>query len=111
MVKNMLEIIVATLWGTCAVYTIWYSTSAKHYAPITLTEAKLLWKIHRQSFNCNSRKWRKIKYRGEIVGFECECGHKHIQRKPIVGSPPSSYNAKPQNSPTLIIERLHTSYK
>ncbi len=107
----MLEIIVVTLWGSCAIYTIWYSTSAKHYAPITSAEARLLWKIHKQNFNCNARRWRKIKHGGEIVGFECECGHKHIQRKPIVGSSPTSRNVNQQNSPTLIIERLHSFYK
>ncbi|MEM3536550.1 MAG: hypothetical protein QXF44_02110 [Candidatus Bathyarchaeia archaeon] len=85
----MLEIYMFTLWGCLALYTTWYFTSAKHYAPLTPTEAKILWKIHKQNLRCNGRKWHQIKRGGKIVGFACECGYKHIQKRPIVASQPT----------------------
>ncbi|MGB9693363.1 MAG: hypothetical protein ACPLYF_00800, partial [Fervidobacterium sp.] len=30
-----------------------------------------------------------IKRRGKIIGFKCECGYKHIQKRPIVASTPA----------------------
>jgi hypothetical protein len=84
----MLEIITPTMWATFAAYATWYLTSAKDYAPLTSKEAEMLWKIHRQDANCNAKKWRIIKYKGKIVGFECECGHKHEQKRPIAINQP-----------------------
>jgi hypothetical protein len=79
----MMEIIAPTLWATFAAYATWYLTSAKDYAPLTSKEAEMLWKIHRQDANCNAKKWHIIKYKGKIIGFECECGHKNTQKRPI----------------------------
>ncbi|MBS7616330.1 hypothetical protein KEJ45_03940 [Candidatus Bathyarchaeota archaeon] len=86
----MIEIIMATLWACFAAYAIWYFTMAKHYAPLTLTEAKILWKIHKQNTGCSSKMWREIRRGEKIVGFECECGYKHIQKRPITASAPTS---------------------
>jgi hypothetical protein len=95
-VKNMIEmfmsnlwIITPTMWACFIVYAVWYSTKAKNYAPLTPVEARQLWVIHQQSANCSSRKWRQVKHRGITVGFECSCGHKHIQLRPIVAHLPS----------------------
>lgn len=49
----------------------------------------MLWVLHRNDVRCNAKRWRKVKRMGKIVGFECECGHKHIQRRPIVSSAPA----------------------
>jgi hypothetical protein len=84
MVKNMLEILIPTVWTCFATYAAWYFTSAKHYAPLTLNEARLLWKIHKQHAQCKSRKWREIRNNGKIIGFKCACGHKHIQERLVV---------------------------
>ncbi|MEM3696553.1 MAG: hypothetical protein QXQ94_03490 [Candidatus Bathyarchaeia archaeon] len=84
-----LEILAFTLWTIFVVYATWYFTSAKHYAPLTPYEARLLWKIHKQDISCNGRKWQIIKRGGEIIGFKCECGYKHIQKRPIVASMPT----------------------
>ncbi len=86
----MLDILMPTLLVCFAVYTTWYFTSAKHYAPITPNEAKILWEIHKQKRSCKARKWREIKRRGKIIGFECECGYKHVQKRPIVANTPAS---------------------
>jgi hypothetical protein len=83
MVENMLEILMPTMWTCFTAYAAWYFTSAKQYAPLTLNEARLLWKIHKQSTHCTSRKWNEIRHNGSIIGFKCECGYKHVQKKPV----------------------------
>ena len=107
MVKSMLEIFMSLLWSCFAVYAIWYLTSAKHYAPISFAEARMLWKIHKLNIKCNARKWREIRRGGKTVGFECECGYKHIQKRPIVANMPAP-NVQPQIS---MFDKLHTPYK
>jgi hypothetical protein len=79
----MLEIITPTLWTTFVAYAAWYFTAAKDYAPLTRREAEMLWKIHRQYANCNAKKWHVVRRKGKIVGFKCECGYKHVQKRPI----------------------------
>ncbi|MGC8895880.1 MAG: hypothetical protein ACP5LB_03800 [Candidatus Bathyarchaeia archaeon] len=83
-----LEMFAFASWTTFIVYATWYFTSAKDYAPLTTYEAKILWKIHKQNIGCNGKKWQIIKRGGKIVGFKCECGYKHIQKRPIIASPP-----------------------
>ncbi|MEM3700088.1 MAG: hypothetical protein QXL57_04385 [Candidatus Bathyarchaeia archaeon] len=95
---DTLEIFAFVLWTIFIVYATWYFTSAKHYAPLTLSEARLLWKIHKQNIGCNGRKWKLIKRGDKIIGFQCECGHKYIQKRPIVASTP----APPMPMPTPI---------
>jgi hypothetical protein len=101
MTKTNLEILMLTLWLFFAGYATWYLTSAKRYAPLTFHEADILWRIHKQSIRCKATKWREIKRRGKIVGFECECGYRHIQKCPITVS-------APENS---VLDKLHTTYK
>jgi len=100
----MIEILAAIVWASFIGYAIWYFTMAKHYAPLTQEEAMVLWKIHRQNAKCHSTKWRKIKRGGKIVGFECECGYRHIQKRPITTSTPTP---KIQTKTTVIYEKLH----
>jgi len=76
------------LWACFTSYATWYLISAKDYAPLTRKEAELLWKIHKQNTNCNAKKWHTIRRRGKIVGFECECGYRHIQKRPIAAKTP-----------------------
>ena len=94
-VKNMFEIFMSNLWimapalwACFTAYVVWYSTRAKSLAPLTVVEAKQLWAIHRHSVNCGSKKWRQIRDHGRTVGFECGCGHKHMQKRPLVSSTP-----------------------
>jgi hypothetical protein len=84
----MLEIIAPTLWATFAAYAVWYLTAAKDYVPLTRREAEILWKIHRQNANCNAKKWHVVRHKGKIIGFKCECGYKHVQKRPITISQP-----------------------
>ena len=105
-----LEILLFTFWTIFVVYATWYFTSAKHYAPLTYTEAKILWSIHKQSVKCNSKKWKPIKRGNKIVGYECECGYKHVQKRPIVGNTPlpTVHQGKMENN---VFNKLHTSYE
>jgi len=80
----MLEILMPAVWAGLALYTAWYITSAKDYAPLTHEEAELLWKIHIINTGCKAKRWREIHRRGKTVGFECECGHRYVQKRPIV---------------------------
>jgi len=89
--KNMIEmfmsnlwIIAPSLWAGFLAYVIWYSARVKTYEPITRTEARQLWVIHQQDSHCGSTKWRQLRKRGVTVGFECGCGHKHMQLRPVV---------------------------
>jgi hypothetical protein len=86
---DTLETSAFALWTFFVVYATWYLTSAKDYAPLTPYETKILWKIHKQNIGCNGKKWQMIKRRGKIVGFQCECGYKHVQKRPIVASAPA----------------------
>jgi hypothetical protein len=85
-----LWIIAPSLWVCFIVYLVWYSAKAKDYAPITPTEARTLWVIHQQDSHCSSKKWRQLRKRGTTVGFECGCGHKHVQLRPIAAHVPSA---------------------
>lgn len=84
-----LEIFAFAIWTFFLVYATWYFTSAKCSTPITTEEAKILWKIHRRDSGCRSKKWREMTRHGKIVGFECSCGYKHVQRRPIIVNLPS----------------------
>lgn len=102
-----LQIIAPTVWGGFALYGAWYFTRAKRLSPLTKTEAKQLWTIHKQDSGCKAQKWRQVK-RGKLtVGFECECGYKHVQKRPLVTHAPTSLET-PEVSP---FDRLHTTHK
>jgi hypothetical protein len=77
-------IVMPPLWLCFAVYAAWYFTSAKHYAPLTLDEAKILWKIHKKDAKCRARKMQIVSRGAKIIGFKCECGYKYLQKRPII---------------------------
>ena len=106
----MIEIIGLIIWTLFVAYATWYITKAKHYAPITHTEARMLWLIHKHTHQCNGKRWREIKNHSKTIGFECECGHIHIQQRPIVGKIPTP-DTQTQEAQTLLVNRLHTPYK
>ena len=84
-------IILAAIWVSFTGYAVWYLTSAKRNVPITFDEAKTLWKIHKKTAKCHGHKWRPISRRGgKISGFECECGYKYNQKRPILSSMPKN---------------------
>ena len=88
--KNMFEILVTTIWACFVTYTLWFFTSAKDYVPLTVKEAKMLWKIHKQFDLCNAKTWQRIMHNGKIVGFKCECGYTYVQKRPIIINSPAT---------------------
>ncbi|MEM2118922.1 MAG: hypothetical protein QW840_02235 [Candidatus Bathyarchaeia archaeon] len=96
MFQIIISITALVLWTAFVAYTTWFFTSAKHAFPVSSEEARILWKIHRKHNHCNSKRWRKIKFKGKIVGFECGCGYKHVQKRPIaMGTPTMQVSQKP----------------
>jgi len=103
----MIEILMPALWTSFGAYALWYLTKAKSYAPITAEEARLLWTIHKRSSRCNGTEWQKITRGKKIVGFECRCGYKHVQKRPIVANVPQAVPEPPVST----LDRLHSPYK
>jgi len=88
---DMLIIILATSWALFATYLLWYATSAKCNASITFDDAKALWHIHKENTRCAGHKWRPIaRKNGKISGFECECGYKYTQKRPLIYNKPKN---------------------
>lgn len=77
-------VLIPAIWLSLGFCTAWFLLSAKRVVPLTTEEAETLWKVHRQIMRCGAGSWQEITHRGKVVGFECECGHKHIQRKHII---------------------------
>ena len=77
-------VLIPAIWVSLGFCTAWLLLSAKRVVPLTKEEAETLWKVHRQIMMCRSEGWQEITHKNKIIGFECECGHKHIQRKHII---------------------------
>jgi hypothetical protein len=107
MLSSMSEILVPTLWLCFVAYAAWYYISAKKYAPLTRKEVKILWKLHKQNVGCKAKKWDEIRRKDKIIGFKCECGHKHVQKRPIAASTPASHVG--HVSP--VFYKMHTTYE
>jgi len=88
-IVGTLEILALAVWTFLMVYATWYFTSAKYNAPLSPNEIELLWKIHKQDKNCAATSKREIKRGNRIIGFECECGYRHIQKRPVVAGKPN----------------------
>ena len=84
-------LIIVTVWGTLTAFGLWLFAIAKQKVPITVDEATVLWKIHKQNVHCSQRKWHPLTERsGKVTGFKCECGYKYSQRRHFVISNPKS---------------------
>ena len=79
--------IVSTVAASLALYLL----QAHRSTPISEKEADMLWKLHKQNDRCNSHKWHLSKgEKGEILGFECQCGYQYSQKRPLVYQAPSA---------------------
>jgi hypothetical protein len=77
------DVVMPLLWGGATAYTLWYFFGAKRVVPINPGDAKILWKLHKQGTQCTANTWRRIFRNNHVVGFECDCGHKHLQQRPV----------------------------
>ena len=93
---DILTIILPTSWALFATYFLWYVTSAKSSVSITYDDTKALWHIHKKNAKCAGHKWHPIlRKSGKISGFECECGYKYMQKRPIISSRPKNSRIDP----------------
>jgi len=58
--------------------------SARNHVPMTSEEIVTLWKFHKSTKGCKAEAWHEITKKKKTIGYECECGFKHIQKKPLV---------------------------
>ena len=77
-------VLIPAIWLSLGFVIAWFLLSAKRVVPLTREEAETLWKFHKQKTKCRAESWQEIVRRNKIIGFECECGHKHIQKKHII---------------------------
>ena len=77
-------VLIPALWLSLGFVIAWFLLSAKRDVPLAHKEAETLWKFHKQKERCGAKSWVEIVRGGKIVGFECECGHKHIQTKHLI---------------------------
>lgn len=77
-------VLIPAIWISLGFVTAWFLLSAKRVVPLSRSEAETLWKIHKQKALCNGEKWNTIDRGDKIVGFECDCGYEHIQKKHII---------------------------
>jgi hypothetical protein len=77
-------VLIPAIWLSLGFATAWFLLSAKRVVPLTREEAETLWKFHKQKTGCREEKWNEI-IRGEkMVGFKCECGYEHIQKRHLI---------------------------
>ena len=77
-------VLMPAIWLSLGLAIAWLLLSAKRVVPLSREEAETLWKFHKQKTGCRAESWREIVRGNRIVGFECACGHKHVQKKHII---------------------------
>jgi hypothetical protein len=77
-------VLIPAIWLSLGFVTAWFLLSAKRVVPLSQEEAETLWKIHKQNMKCKANSWHEITHGNKIIGFECDCGHKHVQKKHII---------------------------
>ena len=77
-------VLIPALWLSLGFVIAWFLLSAKRAIPLTMEEAETLWKFHKQKTQCRAKSWHKIVRGDKMVGFECECGNKHVQTRHLV---------------------------
>jgi len=84
-------LIYIAVWGALAAFGLGLLAISKRKVPISIEEAKVLWKIHKQDTNCSRHKWKPLaESNGKITGFKCECGYKYAQKGLFLTGRPKS---------------------
>ena len=65
-------------------YIAYVLLSARNIVPMTSEEIETLWKFHKQTKCCKAETWHEITKKKKLIGYECECGFKQIQKKPLI---------------------------
>ena len=78
----MITLLLGSFWLTLGAYTMWYLFKAKSFQALTLDNLALTWKLHKQRSNCKGSNIQSLLTKhGEVVGYQCECGHKFLQER------------------------------
>lgn len=78
------EFLVPTVWVAFGCVLAWFLLSAKKHHTIGDKELEMLWKSHKQFNHCNATKFEPIQKQMKTIGYKCECGHQHIQHRPLI---------------------------
>jgi len=76
--------LVPTVWVSFGCLASWFMLSAKKHQPISAEEIEILWKSHMQFSKCKGKKFEKIMKGKKLIGYKCQCGYEHQQRRPII---------------------------
>ena len=77
-------VLIPAMWLSLGFVIAWFLLSAKRNVPLTQEEAETLWKFHKQKSQCGAKSWVEIVRDDKVVGFECACGHRHVQTKHLI---------------------------
>ena len=77
-------VLIPAIWLSLGFLIAWLLLSAKLTVPMTKEEIDTLWTFHKQKTKCKSKSCKEIIQKNNIIGFECECGFSHIQKKPLI---------------------------
>jgi len=81
---KMFEIVAGIIWFAFAGYAFWYTFKAREYQPLTLDDLALTWRIHKHQTGCKASRIQDLLVRNEeVVGFKCDCGYQHLQKRLI----------------------------
>jgi len=81
----MLEFIAFALWFSFGAYSTWFFGKAKQCVALSPKEVYLLWSVHKQETGCKAPTYIHITQpRKGIIGFQCQCGHNYLSKRPIV---------------------------
>jgi hypothetical protein len=85
--------------GCSAIATAVYLAAAKQNSPITRKDANIIWKLHKQTSLCNSHKMQPLILKnGDMTGFQCQCGYRYIQKRPLLSRTPANLTQNPTNA-------------
>ena len=76
--------LVPTVWVSFGCVFSWFILSAKKHQPVSDKEVEMLWKSHKQFSQCKAKKYEKITKGKTIIGYKCQCGYEHKQKRPII---------------------------
>jgi len=77
-------VLIPAIWLSLGFVIAWLLLSATLSVPMTQEEIDTLWTFHKQKTKCKSKTCKQIIKKSNIIGFECECGFNHIQKKPLI---------------------------
>lgn len=82
--STIAEYLVPTMWVALGCAVAWFLLSAKQNQKLTVEETEILWKSHKQFNHCSAKAFTEITKGKKIIGYICQCGHKHKQHRPII---------------------------